>query len=78
MQRDMTYLADILDSARLAIGYLQGVEWARFAADVQLQDSVIRRLEVIGEAARRGHRPPGFCHAQGQDQRGFPCQPPRR
>ncbi|MBM4038071.1 MAG: DUF86 domain-containing protein [Planctomycetes bacterium] len=53
MQRDATYLADILDSARLAISYLAGVEYPRFAADVQLQDSVIRRLEIIGEAARR-------------------------
>ena len=53
MQRDMTYLADILDSARLAIRYVRDVDWTRFASDVQLQDSVIRRLEVIGEAARR-------------------------
>jgi uncharacterized protein with HEPN domain len=53
MQRDTAYLADILDSARLAVRYVQDVGWERFATDVQLQDSVIRRLEVIGEAARR-------------------------
>ena len=53
MQDDMTHLTDILDSARLAISCVRDVDWTRFASDVQLQDSVIRRLEVIGEAARR-------------------------
>ena len=53
MQRDRTYLADILDSARLALQYVGKADWEQFAQDVQLQDSVIRRLEVIGEAARR-------------------------
>lgn len=53
MQRDRTYLADILDSACLALQYVGKADWEQFAQDVQLQDSVIRRLEVIGEAARR-------------------------
>ena len=53
MQRDLAYLADMLDSARLVVQYVEGIKWKQFAVDVGLQDSVIRRLEVIGEAARR-------------------------
>jgi uncharacterized protein with HEPN domain len=53
MSRDREYLLDILESARLACNYLQGKTQQEFLLDVQCQDSVIRRLEVIGEAARR-------------------------
>jgi len=38
-------------SARLAISYLASTSLEEFAKDVQLQDSVVRRLEIIGEAA---------------------------
>jgi len=53
MQRDLAYLRDIQESARLALVYLDGVEFESFAHDTQLQDAVIRRVEIIGEAARR-------------------------
>jgi len=53
MQRDLTYLADMLSSAQLALQYVENTTWSDFTLDNQLQDSVIRRLEVIGEAARR-------------------------
>jgi uncharacterized protein with HEPN domain len=53
MLRDREYLADILESARLACQYVAGKTKRQFLRDVQCQDSVIRRLEVIGEAARR-------------------------
>jgi len=53
MPRDHTYLLDILEAARLALGYVRCVSQDAFLRDVQLQDSVIRRLEIIGEAARR-------------------------
>jgi len=53
MQRDSAYLRDILESARLAIAYLEGIDREPFACNTQLQDAVIRRLEIIGEAARR-------------------------
>ncbi|MBN1815614.1 MAG: DUF86 domain-containing protein [Anaerolineae bacterium] len=53
MPRDREYLLDILESARLACGYLRDKTEQEFLNDVQCQDSVIRRLEVIGEAARR-------------------------
>ncbi len=53
MSPDDTYLLDILDSARLALHYIQGKSEEEFRRDFQLQDSIIRRLAVIGEAARR-------------------------
>ncbi len=53
MQRDRVYLVDILVAARLALEYVQQTTEPDFLANTQLQDSVIRRIEIIGEAARR-------------------------
>ncbi|MCS6848658.1 MAG: DUF86 domain-containing protein [Anaerolineae bacterium] len=53
MQRDEKSLLDILNSARLALDYLGDQNQEAFLQNVQLQDAVIRRLEIIGEAARR-------------------------
>lgn len=53
MLRDPQYLLDILEAARLACGYLAGKTEEEFYHDVEKQDAVIRRLEIIGEAARR-------------------------
>jgi len=39
-----------LVSARLARQYVDGLDFAKFEADVQTQDSVVHRLELIGEA----------------------------
>lgn len=53
MRRDQAYLVDILEAARLALSYVRGKTKAEFLLDTQCQDSVIRPLEIIGEAARR-------------------------
>lgn len=53
MSRDADYLVDIVSSARLIVNYAEGVEREQFLRDTALQDSVIRRLEIIGEAAGR-------------------------
>ena len=53
MDRDQAYLLDILSSAQLIWSYIEGVELDEFLDDVRLQDSVIRRIEIIGEAAGR-------------------------
>lgn len=53
MQRDRAYIQDIIDAARLAMSYLNKVTEEEFAHDTQIQDAVIRRIEIIGEAARR-------------------------
>lgn len=51
MDRDTVYLLDILTSARLIRTYVEGVARNEFLQDMKLQDSVIRRLGIIGEAA---------------------------
>jgi uncharacterized protein with HEPN domain len=52
MSRDDTYLVDILESARIALDYVAGKSWDEFYEDMQCQDAVLRRIEIIGEAAR--------------------------
>ncbi|MBW1863849.1 MAG: DUF86 domain-containing protein [Deltaproteobacteria bacterium] len=53
MQRDKAYLLDILQAGKLAIFYTAKKSMEEFLADTQCQDAVIRRFEIIGEAARR-------------------------
>ena len=53
MDRDSVYLLDIVSSARMLRSYLEGIVLDEFLRDTKLQDSVIRRLEIIGEAAGR-------------------------
>ena len=44
-------LRDILQAARLIAAYVKGVTEPEFRADMEKQDAVIRRIEIIGEAA---------------------------
>ena len=53
MQRDLQFLLDMLQSAELVIQYTTQCSKDEFIDNIQLQDSVIRRLLVIAEAARR-------------------------
>ena len=43
----------MLEAAKLARGYVSGKSKDDFFRDCQCQDAVIRRREIIGEAARR-------------------------
>jgi uncharacterized protein with HEPN domain len=53
MERDRVYIVDILEAARLASSSAEAITEQDFYNDLQCQDSVIRRLEIMGEAARR-------------------------
>jgi uncharacterized protein with HEPN domain len=53
MSRDAQYLLDIFESARNALAYVSGKSFEDFEKDIQCQDAVARRLEIIGEAANR-------------------------
>ena len=53
MSRDPQYFLDILEAAKLAQSYIAGKTQEEFLQDTLCQDAVIRRLEIIGEAARR-------------------------
>jgi uncharacterized protein with HEPN domain len=52
MSRDDAYFVDILESAKIALEYVVGKSWGEFYSDMQCQDAVLRRIEIIGEAAR--------------------------
>ena len=56
MNRDTIHLADIVASAQMIRAYVAGISRQAFLRDTQIQDSVIRRLEIIGEAAGRVSR----------------------
>jgi uncharacterized protein with HEPN domain len=53
MQRDISYYSDILSSAKLAVEYLNEISFDEFIQNTAIQDAVIRRIEIIGEAANR-------------------------
>ncbi|HEY8901399.1 MAG TPA: DUF86 domain-containing protein [Chthoniobacterales bacterium] len=52
-ERQTALLRDILDSALAIRSYLEGVSRDRFLENVEKQDAVLRRFEIIGEAASR-------------------------
>jgi len=53
MQRDREFLLDILEAAKLAVSYVGEKSKENFLKDIQCQDAVVRRFEIIGEASRR-------------------------
>ena len=53
MSRDDTYLVDMLESSKIALDYVLGKSWDDFYENIQCQDAVVRRIEIICEAARR-------------------------
>lgn len=53
MSRDDVYLRDMLRAAKKAIEAVSGLDRDTFIRIENLQDIVIRKLIVIGEAARR-------------------------
>ena len=46
------YLEDIYDSAILIIEYVEGLTEQDFLYDLEKQDAVTRRIQIIGEAAK--------------------------
>lgn len=51
--REVHYLLDMLNAAKLAQEFVAGVTWEDFQIDLMRQAAVTRQLEIIGEAARR-------------------------
>lgn len=50
---DLIYLQDILESVDIILTYIKEKTEFEFINDLMLQDAVIRRFEVIGEAASK-------------------------
>ena len=53
MERDLQSLLDMLQSAQIVMNYISGRSQGELATDLQLQDAMIRRLLIIGEASKR-------------------------
>jgi uncharacterized protein with HEPN domain len=53
MERDLQSLFDMLNSAKLLMGYIEEKTKDDLLGDRLLQDGVIRRLTIIGEASVR-------------------------
>jgi uncharacterized protein with HEPN domain len=53
MERDLHSLLDMLQSAQIVTDYLQGRSQNELTTDLQLQDAIIHRLLIIGEASKR-------------------------
>jgi len=53
LDTDLTRLRHIVESSQEAIGYAQGLTRAEFETQRPLQHSVVRCIEIIGEASCR-------------------------
>ncbi len=51
--RELHYLLDMLNAAKLAQDFVFGTTWDMFQTDLMRQAAVTRQIEIIGEAARR-------------------------
>lgn len=49
----LVYIRDILESMNLIEKYIRGFTFDKFKENYEIQDAVIRRLGIIGEAASR-------------------------
>jgi uncharacterized protein with HEPN domain len=47
------YLEDILESIEKIDEYTKAVKWREFERNGQMQDAVMRRLEIMGEAVKK-------------------------
>jgi len=53
MRRDDAYLPDILLAARKALKFVEGIDRNEFEDNELVQNSVMRPLEIIGEASAK-------------------------
>jgi uncharacterized protein with HEPN domain len=53
LPREINYLLDVLEAARLLQTFVEGVDWDTFENDLMRRAAVMRQLEIMGEAARR-------------------------
>ncbi len=53
LRGDKELLTDILEAIRRIESYVEGINYDQFLGDLKTQDSVVRNLEIIGEAVRK-------------------------
>jgi uncharacterized protein with HEPN domain len=52
-EKDWRYIDDVSNSVGAAMEYAEGLTEKQFLSDPRTQDAIVRRMEIIGEAARR-------------------------
>ncbi len=62
-ERDAAYLWDMLEAAREAFRFTEGVPFVAYTQDRMRQRAVERAVEIIGEAARHVSKPFREAHA---------------
>ncbi len=53
MNRDNAYIADIVDSSNKILAYISNHSYEDYYSNQLIQDAVVRRLIIIGEAVNR-------------------------
>src|SRR3989338_888223 len=54
MKKDpIVYIQDMLDAMNRIRQYTHNISFEQYESDLQLQDAIIHRLQIIGEAASR-------------------------
>lgn len=51
--RDRASLLDIIKAAKLAVSFVQELDWSTFAADPKTQSAVLYQIAILGEAVKR-------------------------
>ena len=64
MENDKAYLKDVVDSMRLAVAYMGPLTAREFGKWTEKADSVVRRLEIVGEATKRLSMPLRDAHPE--------------
>jgi len=52
-RRDLSYLTDIVEAAKLIRDFVGGIDKKRFDESPLIQSAVMRQIEVMGEASKR-------------------------
>jgi len=53
MSRDQESIIDIIESIKLILHYVEGVNQESLAANYEKQDAILRRITIIGESTKR-------------------------
>ena len=53
MSRDQESIIDIIESIKLILHYVEGVNQESLAANYEKQDAILRRITIVGEATKR-------------------------
>jgi len=49
---DVELIKDIAEAGRRVVEYCSGLTYQDFIKDIRTQDTVVRKIEIIGEAAK--------------------------